>query len=189
MKAQLKDILGIDSTGPARRGNAILDFAKEFVPQLMNSPVLAAVLQRAMAPTAPGMNGPPRPPLATTPAGTTPQPENDFVQFVGQTTPALITYLESEAEGGDFAEWIYSGFPDRLPMLQNLSHPSMPGLSGPPVILAFYRQTPFWQRLALHETRFTLFIEEFCKWKPDQENDIQEGDAELEDETPERMEV
>jgi hypothetical protein len=38
-------------------------------------------------------------------------------------------------------------------------------LSGAPVITAFYRQSPYWPRIQLHEARFQKFLQEFCVWK------------------------
>lgn len=201
VKNEVKDLLGIsESTG--RRGTpAILELVKETVIQLAGSPVVAAIISRMAGPAPgpmPGMGQSPAVHQASPPAanGTSqPQrPEPDaqaFMQFVQQITPVMISKLEAGQSGGDFAGWMYEGYPDTLPKLQTLTHASLPGLQGAPVIIAFYRTTPYWPRIMQHEQGFTKFIEEFCAWRAEtaEAANQEADDPGDEGEKPERMDL
>lgn len=179
------------------------------VSEVLKNPltILAQVWAASKARTAPGVQpaapepvGQPGAPAQQPPRPANGQPQRQqpqadtqgFLQFVETITPTMIAKLESGEDGGDFAAWIYEGWPDVLARLQTLATPAMPGVTGAPVIIGFYRTTPHWPRLALHEKEFGQFIDEFCKWKPQDlkaEDEIKEGDPGPDDDKPERMEV
>jgi hypothetical protein len=193
---KLKDILMDDMPRRGGSRNTFLDIAERVLPQLtpLLAPWSAAIAARmTQGPQMPGMTMPAVAPAAPPPAGQAPKPQGDtqgFLEFVNQITPTMIAKLRNGESGGNFASWLYEGWPDTVSRLQTLSHPSMPGVSGAQVIIQFYRSTPYWPTIALHESQFVKFVEEFCKWKPE-DDEIQEGDAEPSEETgdeePERI--
>lgn len=168
-----------------------IDLLEVLVPQVANAPILNALAARLM-------NAGPQPMMQ--PAnGHQPQQngapqgmQQDFLAFVnGTVTPAMLSYLEADASGTNFAEWLYAGFPEKMKTLQNVTHPSMPGQQGAPVIIALYKQSQAWQRIQFHEERFNKFVAEFCAWKPDEEKPVDTAgdDGDGESEAPERIEV
>lgn len=201
--SKLKDTFGSgvasDGTGNLASVAAIVHDAAELLKNPLT--IAAQVLASKARPAPSGQPGPDQPPAGPpvepaangNPPTASPQADTQsFVQFVEQITPAMIAKLESGAPGADFAGWIYEGWPDILARLQTLSHPGLPGLSGAPVIIQFYRSTPHWPRIALHEARFAEFIAEFCKWKPaddDEPDASKDGDGEAEDGEVERIEA
>jgi hypothetical protein len=202
--SKLKDNFGSGGAADGAGNLASVAAIVHEVSELLKTPVAIAMQMWAAsrARTAPGgqpgfpqQQQPPAGPQVHPEANGNPptaMPQGDgqtFLQFVEQITPTMIAKLEAGAPGSDFAGWIYEGWPDVLVRLQTLSHPSLPGLSGAPVIIQFYRSSAHWPRIALHEARFAEFIAEFCKWKPEDDDephdskavDLEtEGDSEIE---------
>jgi len=162
-----------------------------------------AILARANAnPAQAPMNNPAAP---MTPPTATNQGLEAFVRDT--ITPAMISYLEEPASGTRFGEWLYAGFPERLAEIQNITHNAMPGMKGAPVIQNFYRHSPIWTRIAGpqamklqdgkrvplppeeipdREATFNKFVEEFCAYDPDKEDEA--APTETEDQ-PEEVDV
>ena len=118
----------------------------------------------------------------------------EFQKFVEYVTPSMISYLE-ESDGTAFAEWMATGHTEWLPLIQGLTHNSMPGQSGAPVITAFYRSQPQWWNGIMkacggNEATFTKFVTDFCAWKPETEAPEREQKADEPESTEtERIEV
>ena len=184
LKALRETFAGVIETGAKSRMSGTLEFFSEVVPKLVESPLMVGLgnflMSKAMQPSLPmqqpmnGVNGtqaqrPQQPANGQQPQQAT--AEQELLQFVHFVTPSMLRYLEGEQDGGSFAESVYFMFPDKLPILQTLTHPSLPNLSGAPVVIAFYKMSPYWNRIQLHEARFTQFIQDFCKWRPDEGED------------------
>jgi hypothetical protein len=103
--------------------------------------------------------------------------QQQFAQFIETTlNPALRRFYSQGLSGFDFAGWLYDAFPDRLTQLQSFTHPLAPGMKGAPVIVAAYKRTPeMWNLIQAQregEPSFVQFVNEFCRWKPeDSEHD------------------
>jgi hypothetical protein len=203
-KEAFRTVLGAEAGGSIvkSRMSGTLEFLQSIVPQVINSPLANGIGYRLMNPMPPPASQlPPTVTVQPAPPGQmqappAPNSQADMMRFIVETmTPAMLSYLEENGEGARFAEWVYAGYPDHLLPLQTIKHPQMPGQSGLPVIVSFYRQPQFWQRIAgpqarkietddagkrtivplppaelsARETAFQKFIEDFCKWSPDQE--------------------
>lgn len=169
---------------------AWVGLAKEVIGGIANSPLGGAIAQWMLTRNQPAPNGfgnaqphtapAPAVDIRPQPAGQQPNqpPPQNFMQFVEAITPTMLRYLEAGSDGDDFADWLYAGYPEQFLQVQNLEHPMMPGMKGAQVIINLYRQSPYWQRIALHEARFVKFVQDFCKWKPGQEEEIPEAETE-----------
>jgi len=125
------------------------------------------------------------------------RPANDFEAFIQNVlNPALLRHYIQGFTGGEFAGWLYDGYPDRVVQLQNFTHPMMPGLKGANAIIQAYKRTEsMWPTLSSArpngEAGFTEFVMEFCAWKPESDEPIEvkpvEHDGEQEEEGPERI--
>jgi hypothetical protein len=125
------------------------------------------------------------------------RPANEFETFIQNVlNPALLRHYIQGFTGGEFAGWLYDGYPDRVVQLQNFTHPMMPGLKGANAIIQAYKRTEsMWPTLSSArsngEAGFTEFVIEFCAWKPDTDEPIEvkpiEHDGEQEEEGPERI--
>lgn len=175
-----------------------MEFFKDMLPQIINSPLLVGIGTRLMTPN-PAPNMQQQPPMTGVTGATVQQPQRpaaptgaDFQQFVQYVTPSMIGYLE-ESNGTNFAEWMAAGHEEWLPRIQTLSHASMPGQTGAPVVIAFYRQSQYWPAIMKaagnDESRFTKFVTEFCAWKPEPEEPATAEPAETEDDKAEKVEV
>jgi hypothetical protein len=203
LKDTLKTLWGLPDAATAAaaaapvvrsRMSGTLEFLQAVIPQVVQSPIVNAIAHRLMNPMPtppPGMQPPGAPAVqqpAQQPANT---PQQDMMRFIVETlTPAMLSYLEEGADGSRFAEWLYAGYPDHLLSIQTIKNPAMmPGQVGAPVIMGFYRQPQFWQRIAgpqsvtlqdgkrvaltaaelpAREAEFQKFVEDFCKWSPDE---------------------
>jgi hypothetical protein len=203
LKDTLKTLWGLPDAATAAavavpvvrsRMSGTLEFLQTVIPQVAQSPIMNAIAHRLMNPMPappPGMQPPGAPVVqqpAQQPANT---PQQDMMRFIVETlTPAMLSYLEEGADGSRFAEWLYAGYPDHLLSIQTIKNPAMmPGQVGAPVIMGFYRQPMFWQRIAgpqsvrlqdgkrvaltpaelpAREAEFQKFVEDFCKWSPDE---------------------
>ena len=123
------------------------------------------------------------------------RPANDFEAFIQNVlNPALLRHYIQGFTGGEFAGWLYDGYPDRVVQLQNFTHPMMPGLKGANAIIQAYKRTEsMWPTLSSArpngEAGFTEFVMEFCAWKPetDEPIEVKPVDGEEEEEGPERI--
>ena len=154
----------------ASRMSGTLEFFAEVIPKIVDSPILNALANKialsTMMPSA--TNGTAAAGTGTTTAATPAQQADadaKLLKFVQEVvTPAMVEYLESEANGADFAEWIYCGFPNRLRELQQ---------RGPAVIVGTYQASPLWPRLMPRAAQFQRFVAEFCAWKPDEDRETE----------------
>lgn len=137
-------------------------------------------------------------PIMSNPApnGTHQQPAGDSLQnFIRDVlNPALLSHYMRGLSGSDFAAWLADGYPARLPELQNFTHPAIPGKRGADAIVTAYKNTPtMWPALSSQgEPRFVEFVNEFCAWKPEADEDVLDVEARTVDheegeEGPERI--
>ena len=64
------------------------------------------------------------------------RPANDFETFIQNVlNPVLLRHYIQGFTGGEFAGWLYDGYPDRVVQLQTFTHPMMPGLKGANAII------------------------------------------------------
>jgi hypothetical protein len=163
------------TTRAAKMGT--LEFLSDVIPKMFESPLAHAVAQKIVTSTenqnpAPTMQQGAPPPRVN---GNAPS-SDPFERFIGDVvTPVMLDYFKAEMGGDDFADWLYSGFPANFKRLQQFTHPGIPGLVGAPAIVTAYKNTPrIWPLLAAHEARFIEFVNAFCNWKPDTEEDFQD---------------
>lgn len=174
-KQILGRFLGADTgeTIVKSRMSGTLEFLSDLIPKVINAPIVTAIAQRITAPPqpAPGAPAVPRPPAAQPQAPA--NEEQELIAWVNAAiTPAMVDYLENEESGSDFAQWVFNGYPQQLPKLQNMMHHMMPNLKGAPVIIELYKHTgQLWQNfLQPREAQFRAFVEEFCAWKEEEED-------------------
>ena len=148
-----------------------LEFLSDVLPKIFESPLANAAAHKIMQSTVqpqpnPAMQPPPPIERVSQPGG------DPFQTFIGQVvTPKMLMFFEAGDSGEDFAGWLYEGFPEYFERLQTFTHPMMPGLVGASAILTAYKNTPnVWPRLATKEPQFTAFVNQFCAWKPDQDD-------------------
>jgi hypothetical protein len=119
-----------------------------------------------------------------------------FDAFVREVVnPTLLRQYSRGFGGDDFAGWMFDAFPDRLKQLQTLTHQRMPGQKGAPVIIAAYQNLypdTYKPLIAQREgeTSFAQFVNEFCAWKPEEEQQEPIDAIPVEpdgEETPERI--
>ena len=124
-----------------------------------------------------------------------------FDTFIREVVnPALMRQYSQGFTGMDFAGWMFDAFPDRLKQLQNLTHQRMPGMKGAPVIIAAYQNLypDVYRPLIAQregEASFAQFVNEFCAWKPEEEQQGPEQQEPIDaipvepdgEETPERI--
>jgi hypothetical protein len=183
---KLRSIFGTASeTGPmgqvvraAKMGT--LEFFAEVLPKIAEAPIMNAWAARLMMPTpipTDSITGAPEIQPRPTPAP--PNADQEFLNFMRYAiTPALLEYFEAEQTGAEFALLVNNAYPDRLSQLQNFHHPMIPGMAGPPAIIAAYRNTALWPRLSVRgEEAFTTFVQQFCQWKPEGEESPPQGTA------------
>lgn len=152
-----------------------LEVAKDLVPQVINSPLLVGIGTRLMNPNPTPIMRQAPPPGA--PNGQPAAPTVDeFMQFVKYgAMPAMLSYLKTdEATGEDFAQWMGAGHEEWLPRIQKLTHSSMPGAIGTPVIVQFFKLGPgiqWWPQIMAacngDESKFIRFVTDFCQWHPE----------------------
>jgi hypothetical protein len=146
-----------------------LEFLSTVLPKVFESPLANAFATKLMQqPSEPAaMNGNGHRPAV--------QPAVDpFQRFINDiATPAMLEYFTAEATGDALADWIYSVFPRECLRLQKFTHPMIPGLVGAPAIVQGYKNTPaVWVRIGDHkEAEFVVFINQFCDWKPEPEDE------------------
>ena len=119
-----------------------------------------------------------------------------FETFIKEVVnPTLLRQYSRGFSGEDFAGWMFDSFPDRLKQLQVLTHQRMPGQKGAPVIIAAYQHLyPETYRPIVAqrdgEASFAQFVNEFCAWKPEEEQQEPIDAIPVEqdgEETPERI--
>lgn len=153
------------------------DILKETVSGLINSPLAAVIAQRMSTPP-PGLGSvPPYPPPvnvqaqpAGQPNGAQPQAPN-LMQFMEMVSPTMLRYFDAGRDGDEFADWMYAGYPVEFAQVQKLQHPLAPGQMGAPVLVALYKVSPYWPKIAAREAAFVKFAEDFCKWDPKSDDD------------------
>ncbi len=150
-----------EAAGPIRSGRfAAWDFAREVIPQVMNSKILNALADKISAGPALSMN-----PAAAPANGNGTAPVDDTMTFVQHVvTPAMLLFYKDEETGGDFAEWLYGGHPARVTELQAY---------GEQRIFELYKNyapRADWTNVlsARGEPAFAQFVHEFCTWKPEE---------------------
>ena len=177
VKDTLKSLMGFadNPTSPIvptvikSRMSGTMEFLERFVPTLLSSPPIAALGQAISFRMMNQNQQPSGPPASVVTAAVNPQPpsaQDEMLKFITETmTPAMLSWIEDDEDGGEFAKWAYSGYPRETLALQSVKHPAMPGVSGAPVIIAFYKQSQWWPQLQKDEARFVKFVEDFCKHK------------------------
>lgn len=185
-KTQLLSVLGIGGDGataaPAARSrmNPTLEFIRDIVPEVINSPIMGAAAQWLMnlnaggpRPGQPGMQiNPASNPGMPPPQNGQPSQQNtlnDLIRFVQETLVGpLLEHLDRKDSGGDFAEMVHSWWRPRLWPLQHMQHPQLPGQEGAPVIIELFKHADVWQsEIAHREAQFRQFVAEFCAWRPE----------------------
>jgi len=109
---------------------------------------------------------PDQPPTVAAPNGSAAAPPAagpPALSFLHRIAPALMNHLRDDMSGGDFAEWMFSGFG---PEIDNLSWVSIKNAIGADAIVEMFRDSPYWQELQLIEAKFIKFVQEFCAWQP-----------------------
>jgi hypothetical protein len=148
-----------------------LEFLSTVLPKiLVESPLANALATKLMQPSqqpAAAMNGNGHAPAVQQPAA------DPFQRFINDiATPAMLEYFTAESTGDALADWIYSVFPRECLRLQKFTHPMIPGLVGAPAIIQGYKNTPeVWTKIAAKEAEFTEFINQFCNWTPEPDED------------------
>ncbi len=184
----LKRFVGGGDGPPVKsRMSGTLEFLSEFVPKVIDSPIINALASRLAQP--PTSTPPPTIINAQPqPNGAQPQadPQQDLFRFVNEhITGPMIEFLNTESSGSDFAAWVYNGFPlAQLEALQNVTHPNLPNLKGAQVIVQLYKSASggaIWRdHLQAREQQFAQFVDEFCAWKPPEEEPATEVKHEAE---------
>ena len=174
-KTEIMNLLGIGGTdgaaAPRSRMSGTMEFWKDLVTEVINAPVLNGVGQMLLSrfmQGAPGMAVPGANPAQN---GVAQSPAVNLIQWVqGTLMEPIVRFLNGNSDGGDFADYVFEGWPDRLVPLQRMTHPQMPGQTGAPVIIELFKHSDIWQtQLAYRETQFRQFVQEFCAWRPEGE--------------------
>jgi hypothetical protein len=157
-------------------GRAVRTTAYDVVRDIASSPfganlgqglgVLLSNLASTQAPAGPAQ--PMRPQLVPNPAfhnGGTPTKESDEqrIQRIGQqiTQPMLYEFFLKDESGATFAERMFDMWPEDYIFLRTL---------GAENIVNRYRQfAPAWAVIGPKEPDFITFIQEFCKWDPNED--------------------
>ena len=196
----LRDIFttatGAEGTIRAGRTTA-LDVARDLGSKFFESDLAMGVGQYLASLATRNVSGNPAQMNPGAPQNGVQRPIDDFAAFIENVlNPALLRHYIQGFTGGEFAGWLYDGYPDRVVQLQNFTHPMMPGLRGQNAIVQAYKNTPnMWPTLSSArpegESAFVHFVHEFCQWKPEPNEpiDVQpiEHDGEQEEEGPERI--
>jgi hypothetical protein len=175
------------------------DTLKETLTAFVQSPLAGVIAQRMAAPPQPGLGSVPPypPPINVQPQPAAPQngqsqPQApNLMAFMEMVSPTMLRYFDAGREGDEFADWMYAGYPVEFAQVQKLQHPLAPGQIGAPVLVALYKVSPYWPKIAAREADFVKFAEEFCKWSPEaEEEDIPEAETENPSESePEHIDV
>lgn len=174
IKSEVANLLGFGTDGaaaPRSRMSGTMEFWKDLVTEVINAPVLNGVGQMLLSrfmQGAPGMAVSGANPAQN---GVAQSPAVNLIQWVqGTLMEPIVRFLNGNSDGGDFADYVFEGWPDRLVPLQRMTHPQMPGQTGAPVIIELFRHSDIWQtQLAYRETQFRQFVTEFCAWRPEGE--------------------
>lgn len=154
-------------------------------------PVGVALAQKLMTPqTVPQfMNGMAGPPPAA--PGALPQPQapatGSFPPILNMIAVPMLTYMRVDADprelGRDFASWVNEGYAGDPRFAQGMAMARAAG--GNSVVVAF-KGSPWWMdkgpahdqaSLAEMEAKFTVFVESFLAWRPDEEPQTEDDDV------------
>ena len=163
IKSEVANLLGFGTDGaaaPRSRMSGTMEFWKDLVTEVINAPVLNGVGQMLLSrfmQGAPGMAVPGANPAQN---GVAQSPAVNLIQWVqGTLMEPIVRFLNGNSDGGDFADYVFEGWPDRLVPLQRMTHPQMPGQTGAPVIIELFKHSDIWQtQLAYRETQFRQFV-------------------------------
>jgi hypothetical protein len=182
---------GSSDSGPARRTTG-MDLARELGTKLFEGPVGEGLGQLLGSFASRNVNGNGihwR--MQGNGAQITKGSPEHLARFIELTVnPALLSHYVRGMSGSDFAAWLADGgYMDELAQLQNFTHPQLPGQRGPQAIITAYKHTPLmWPTLSSQgENRFIQFVNEFCAWQPEAEEEALDVDAVM-DEGPEEEE-
>jgi hypothetical protein len=194
----LKDLFTNGSVAETVRAGrtGALDVVRDLGSKFFESDLAMGVGQYLASLATRNVSGNGTPPQMNNPGNAMQPAQNEqqqFAQFIENTlNPALRRFYSQGMAGSDFAGWLYDAFPERLTQLQNFTHPLAPGMKGASVIVAAYKRTPeMWNLIQAQregEPSFVQFVNEFCRWKPeDSEHDgvidaeiVPEGDSDEE---------
>lgn len=161
-----------EAVAPAFRGKfAWLEAVREILPDAKDIllPVMTGVGEYIASKASPQTA---RAPIAN---GNGKAPVGDrFATLLKETiTPSMLTHLNNGDSGEVFAAWLFDGFPVEFEKFQQFRHPLLPGLVGAPAIIEGYRRSAVWgSELAHREQQFQVFVQEFCAWKPEEDEDM-----------------
>jgi hypothetical protein len=188
---EAKEIIGLISGGDgaaatvARAGKTSwLDFAREVVPQVVNSELLAGLGQRlAASATATTAPNPAMSPQQTAANGQADNSEAAYHKWIAEVVNKQVIrfFLHMPGMSGeDLADILYALEPEWTLRLQQFEHPQLPGLKGQDAILMGFQHTrSVWPQIQQsgRAAEFGRFVQEFCEWKPD-EAEPMEGEPE-----------
>jgi hypothetical protein len=167
---------GSAEAGPARRTTG-LDLARELGGKLFEGPIAEGLGQWIGSLAQRNVNGNGHAPMNPAQGNAQPakgSPEH-LARFIELTVnPALLSHYVRGMSGSDFAAWLADGgYMDELAQLQNFTHPRIPGQRGAQAIVTAYKNTPhMWPTLSSQgENRFIQFVNEFCAWVPETEDE------------------
>ena len=141
------------------------------------APALPALVLRIFAPIPPGV-----PAIAANPAAPqAPQQAHQALdQMLTTITPAVINYLNVDADGDElgeeFASWVREGYGPQAQMFAR-----QVGAAG---LIEWYRKSPYWVTLQPVELKLQAFIQAFLAWEPEPEG----NEAKPEDGEPQTIE-
>jgi hypothetical protein len=202
----IKDLFTRGTEVVSRGRTTWLDVMAPAIPKLAEgiAPIASLLIQQQINK---GMRMQPRPnagmqpsmPAATLPAsngnGTPPQPNAaqpeqppPLIQFLSIITFPMANHFREWIESGDeewsgagFATWAYDGFGQHY---QGADWHAEAKKLGPLMLVAMYKQSPFWSNpqlpFAQHEQKFHEFVQSFCEWsnEPATGQPILDGDPE-----------
>jgi hypothetical protein len=116
---------------------------------------------------------------ASVPSSVSPNQMQQLTDFVNYFAAPMLNHFGDDMSGGDFADWIFNGHG------KDWIHPSgvaVPWIEaahkiGSANLLKFYQQSPYWPSLLPKAARFETFLQEFCAWNPEED---EEDDSEPE---------
>jgi len=128
------------------------------------SNLLTNLVARAEAPQPNGMGNQPQTlhPAPPNGNGVTHESDQAKIQRIANTVTRVMVgeYFDREMEGGDFASWMFDGYPEDLEFIRKL---------GADTIVNLYRDhnAQLWQHITFPKDReadFRKFMQEVCSW-------------------------
>lgn len=187
VKDKLKEFLGLngDSVASPSRKTSPWDFAREVIPQVINSEFFAGIGQKiaATAITTPQTN-PAMSPQQTPANSAADNGEAAFQRWIRDVVNKQVIryFLHMGLDGDDLADVLYATEPEWTLRLQQFEIPQLPGMKGKEAILAGYRATQsVWPQIQQsgRAVEFETFVQQFCEWTPDTKEPPDDGVIDL----------